>query len=120
MEKPMKATALIAAAALVCGTAAYAQQDRSVRHDDKARVEQQDHNRAGSSLGDDMHRLGEKIRNGVHRLGDKLHAKADRHDDTRAMGAAGDDHGRSSRMDDAYSNWRSQHERNERDRDQHR
>jgi hypothetical protein len=122
----MKATALIAAAALVCGTAAYAQQDHRVRNDDAAHAAQQDHHdRAGNSLGDDMHRLGNKIRNGVHRLGDKLHAKNDRHEDTHAMGASGDDHGRRERMDQAYSNWRSQHdrdrnERNEHDRDQRR
>jgi hypothetical protein len=111
----MKATALIAAAALVCGTAAFAQQstDRTVRHEDKPRAEHQVH-RAGNNLSSDMHRLGDKIRNGVHRLGDKLHAKNDRHDDTRAMGAAGENHGRQSRMDNAYSDWRSKHDRDER------
>ena len=112
----MKATALIAAAALACGTAAYAQQatDHATRHDDTTRAEQQDHSRTGDNLRGGMHRLGEKIRNGMHRLGDKLHARNERHDDTRAMGASGtNDHGRQARMDEAYSHWRSQHERDQ-------
>ena len=111
----MRATALIAAAALVCGTAAFAQQstDHSVRHQDKARAEHQAH-KTGNDLNNGMHRLGDKIRNGVHRLGDKLHAKNDRHDDTRAMGASGENHSRQSRMDGAYADWRSKHDRDER------
>ena len=111
----MRATALIAAAALVCGTAAYAQQstDHPVRHDGKARVEHKAH-QTGDNLSNGMHRLGDKIRHGVHRLGDKLHAKNDRHDDTRAMGASGENHGRQARMDNAYSDWRSKHDRDER------
>lgn len=110
----MRATALIAAAALVCGTAAFAQQstDHPVRHD-KARVEHQAH-KTGNNLSNDMHRLGDKIRNGVHRLGDKLHASNERHDDTRAMGASGESHSRQSRMDSAYADWRSKHDRDER------
>ncbi|HEY8047974.1 MAG TPA: hypothetical protein VIE63_02290 [Ramlibacter sp.] len=113
----MKATALIAAAALACGTAAYAQQssDYNARHHDATRAEQQDHDRTGNSLGNDMHRLGNKIRSGMHRLGEKLHARNDHNDNTRAMGASGtDDHGRQSRMDEAYSRWHSKHDGDQR------
>ena len=104
----MKATALIAAAALVCGSAAYAQQDRhsAPTDDTHARAEQTDHGSAGNKISNGLHRLGTKTRNAFHRMGEKLHAHNDRSNDTHAMGAAGDnDHGRQSRMDEAYSHW---------------
>jgi hypothetical protein len=104
----MKATALIAAAALVCGSAAFAQQDRhAARADnDNVRAEQNEHGSAGNKIGNGLHRLGAKTRNAFHRMGEKLHAHNERSNDTRAMGASGDnDHGRQSRMDEAYSHW---------------
>jgi hypothetical protein len=106
----MKATALIAAAALVCGTAAFAQQDhRAARmdNDNSARVEHNDRDSAGNKLSNGLHRLGAKTRNAFHRMGEKLHARNEHSNDTRAMGASGDnDHGRQSRMDEAYSHYR--------------
>jgi uncharacterized protein HemX len=138
----MKATALVAAVALACGTAAFAQQtqDRTARQE----------NAAADSIkpADDAQRtknavrkLGDKTRHAMHRAEDKVrhmskndkdrhhhhharaehdrygrdhdrHARSDRHDDTRAMGAgAGDmrdaEMARRQRMDDAYDNWKS-------------
>ena len=131
----MKATVLIAAAALLCGTAAFAQQDRSVRGEESARVDQQDHGRVSDKMRNGAHRLGAKTRHAMHRLGDKTHhassrARNDRHEqharsdrgerhgrydtDTRAMGAAGArdvDTDRRGRMDSAYDNWRARQER---------
>ena len=118
----MKATALIAAAALTFGTAAFAQQaqhDPNARGEENARVEQQDHGTAGEKMRSGMHRLGEKTRNAMHRMGDKMHhvAKRDHKDDTRAMGAGRSPDtntnadGRQRRMDDAYANWRAKHDK---------
>jgi len=107
----MKKQALIVAAVLACGSAAFAADDHST-----ARTDNND-THAGQKMSDGMHRLGEKIRNGMHRMGEKLHAhndRADRHNDTRAMGASGrsdHDHDRQSRMDEAYSNWQSKHDK---------
>lgn len=120
------ATALVAAAALVCGTAAFAQQDRhdTNRGEESARADQQDHGRASDKMSNGAHRLGNKMRSAMHRMGDKMHAHRDthhdtlhasrdaRHDnDTRAMGAPGRDteHDRQARMDDAYSHWHARH-----------
>ena len=116
----MKATALIAVAALVCGTAAFAQQstDRTARGEENARVDQQDHGQANAKMRDGMHRLGDKTRHAFHRAGNKIRQVAHndhRSSDTRAMGASGDEHGRQGRMDDAYGHWQ-----NRQDRDQHR
>lgn len=116
----MKATALIAAAALVCGSAAFAQQYDSNTHrsTDSARVEHQDHSATGEKLRNGMHRLGEKTRNAFHRMGEKLHAKRDEHNDTRAMGASGRDRdsrdtasARQQRMDDAYANYHAKQDK---------
>jgi uncharacterized protein HemX len=122
----MKATALIAAAALAFGSAAFAQQqtDKTARGEENARVEQQDHGSAGQKMRNGLHRLGEKTRHAMHRIGDKLHASRDHHgdrmhasrDDTRAMGASGEDQGRRQRMDDAYANWQAKHDKAEQKR----
>jgi len=120
-------TTLIATAALVCGSAAFAQStDNSARGEESARVDQQDHGQANEKMRNGAHRLGEKMRHGLHRLGDKLHAKNDKdgqhhannahhRNDTRAMGASGSDShadsGRRQRMDDAYANWRARQDK---------
>jgi hypothetical protein len=114
----MKATALIAAAALLCGTAAFAQHDKTARGEETVRAENQDHGSAGEKMRSGMHRLGEKTRNALHRMGDKLHAKRDHADNTHAMGASGStvadtSSARQKRMDDAYANWQSKHPRSE-------
>ena len=74
----MKTTALIAAAALACGTAAFAQQqqDKSVRGEESARIEQQDHGTAGQKMRNAMHKLGEKTRHAFHRAGDKTRQRS--------------------------------------------
>lgn len=115
----MKATALIAAAALACGTAALAQQHDTTksRSDESVRAEQQDHGTAGEKLRSGMHRLGEKTRHALHRMGDKLHARRDHADNTRAMGASGSttvadtSSARQRRMDEAYANWQAKQEK---------
>jgi hypothetical protein len=119
----MKVQALIAAAAIACGSAAMAQQQdpsstRAHREDaTTARADQPDQGKAGSKVGNAMHRLGEKTRHAFHRTGDAMHRTASKdkdRSDTRAMGAAGsgDDHARQARMDDAYANWKAKHEKN--------
>jgi hypothetical protein len=125
-ENPMKSTALIAAAALAFGTAAFAQQDQSARGEENHRVDQQDHGSANSKMRNGMHRLGEKTRHAFHRMGDKIHHVAsrdrDRHDnDTRAMGGPGTSRpsrdaetARQTRMDDAYARWQMQHDQDRR------
>jgi hypothetical protein len=132
----MKATALIAAAVLACGTAAYAQQstDPSARGEENARVDHQDHGQANDKMRNGAHNLGDKIRHGMHRLGDKTRQLAHRDDktrhvarndshrhanDTRAMGASrGDDRNadsaRHDRINEAYENWKARHDRDER------
>jgi hypothetical protein len=115
-EIGMKATALVAAAALVCGTAALAQQDTKARGEESARVEQQEHGTAGEKMRSGMHRLGEKTRNALHHMGDKLHARRDHADNTRAMGASGStvadtSSARQQRMDEAYGHWKAQQEK---------
>ncbi|HUR89781.1 MAG TPA: hypothetical protein VMZ74_11895 [Ramlibacter sp.] len=122
----MKATALIAAAVLACGTAAYAQQptDPSARGEENARVDQQDHGQANAKMRNGAHRLGDKVRHGWNRLTDKTRQVAHndrRHhhaNDTRAMGASRDtrdvESTRHQRMDDAYASWKAKHDKDER------
>jgi hypothetical protein len=93
----MKVTALIAAAALAVGTAAYAQQQ------DNAKTDEQPHATAGQKVRNAMHKLGEKTRHALHR---------DHANNTRAMGGPGTGAtsrdaaaARQARMDDAYANW---------------
>lgn len=114
----MKATALITAAALAFGTAAFAQQDKTTHSGDTARAEQHDGRTAGQKLRDSMHRLGEKTRHAFHRAGDKTRQTARRDDrsDTRAMGAPGSsrdaDTARRQRMDEAYAHWQDRQQKN--------
>jgi hypothetical protein len=112
----MRATALIAAAALSFGTAAFAQhndRDQAVRHDDaNARAEQHDHGHAGKKMNSGLHRLAEKTRHAFHRMGEKMHTARNEHaNDTHAMGASGESHDRDrqARMDEAYSHWQARH-----------
>jgi hypothetical protein len=109
----MKKQALIVAALLACGSAAFAADDHSAaRTDNHDRMEQHDNANGGQKLGNGLHRLGDKVRNGMHRLGEKLHARNDRGSDTRAMGASrSSDHDRQARMDDAYSHWHSKQDK---------
>lgn len=114
----MKATALIAAAALACGTAALAQQQDTSksRGEESTRAEQQQHGTAGEKLRSDMHRMGEKTRHAVRRMDDKLHARRDHAGNTRAMGASGPtvadtSSARQQRMDEAYANWQARQEK---------
>jgi hypothetical protein len=108
-EIRMKATVLIAAGLLAFGGAAIANTAQTAKNDD-TRVEQKDHRTAGEKIRGAMHRLGEKTRHALHR--DKS--------DTRAMGAgrADDDTAgaRQRRMDDAYANWQSKHDKQEQSR----
>src|SRR4051812_39063961 len=125
-ENEMKATALIAAAALAFGTAAFAQQDQSVRGEENHRVDQQDHGSANQKMRSGAHRLAEKTRHAFHRMGDKMHHVAsrdrERHEnDTRAMGGPGTgrssrdaESARQARMDDAYGRWHAQHDKTNR------
>ena len=118
----MKSTALIAAAALALGTAAFAQEGAPAKKSDHYPVQHENHGSANQKMQNGMHRLAEKTRNAFHRMGDKMHHVASRdHDrrdnDTRAMGGPGSGHpsrdaesARQARMDDAYSNWHSKHE----------
>jgi hypothetical protein len=118
----MKVQALIAAAAIACGSAAMAQQQdpsstRTQRAEQTAQADQHDQGKVGNKVGNALHRLGEKTRHAFHRMGDALHRTASRdkdRSDTRAMGASGasDDHGRQSRMDDAYASWKAKQEKN--------
>lgn len=124
----MKAIPLIAAAALVCGTA-FAHDtatDRPARKDETSQ--------AGENVRDGAHRLGDKMRRGMHRLEDKLHAKkGTRRNDTHAMGAPGAhrndtramgapaahrhddaDGARHDRITEAYERWKARHEKDER------
>lgn len=124
----MKVTALIAAAALVCGSAALAQQstDSPARGEESIRADQQDHGQANEKMRNGAHRLREKMRHGMHRLGDKLHARNDKdrehharsragRNDTRAMGAsaagARGETSRQQRMEDAYATWSARHDK---------
>jgi hypothetical protein len=117
----MKVQALIAAAAIACGSAAIAQQQdssstRSHRADQTAQADNQDQGKTGNKVGNALHRLGEKTRNALHRMGNAVHRTASRdkdRSDTRAMGASGsnDDRGRQGRMDDAYANWKAKQEK---------
>lgn len=127
----MKASALIAAAALTLGTAAFAADDHAARVDenDNTATAQQEHGHANAKMRGGLHRLGEKTRHAMHRLGDKMHhvahnERADRHvarnertdrsNDTRAMGASGDNSSsRQARMDEAYSHWQARHDKAE-------
>jgi hypothetical protein len=114
----MKATALIATAALLCGTAAFAQQNNTARGEESTRAEQQDHGSAGAKLRNGMHNLGEKTRHAFHRMEDKLHARRDHANDRTAMGANGStvadsSSARQQRMDDAYSNWHARQDKSE-------
>lgn len=119
----MKATALIAAAALACGTAAFAQQQdtsKAARGEETTRADQQDHGTAGQKMRSAMHKLGEKTRHAFHRAGDKTRqlAHRDHANDTRAMGGPGSarpsrdaEASRQARMDNAYANWQSRHDK---------
>lgn len=112
----MKVTALIATTALLFGTAAFAQQDQSTTRGEES-TQHQDHGTAGAKLRNGMHNLGDKTRHAMHRMDEKLHAKRDHADNTRAMGArsestvADNSSERQHRMDDAYTNWQSKHEK---------
>ena len=104
----MKTTALIAAALIAGGTAAYANDKTVSSASDDTRVEKQEH-----STG-----LRQKLRRGMHKLGEKTHHALHRdRSDTRAMGAgrASDDTAgsRQKRMDDAYANWQSKQDKQE-------
>lgn len=120
----MKATALLAAAALVCGTAAFAQQqdNAAARGETTANTDSMRPADDAPRTKNAVKNLGHKTRNAMHRAGDKMrdvagndkdgdkHARADRHD-TRAMGAGrsdmrDQDGSRRQRMDDAYANWK--------------
>ena len=125
----MKVTALIAAAALACGTAAYAQQQYSSNstrsQDTTASTDQQEHGTAGQKMRNAMHKLGEKTRHAFHRAGDKTRqiAHRDHANDTRAMGGPGSaspsrdaQAARQARMDSAYADWRAKQEKQEHNR----
>jgi hypothetical protein len=121
----MKVTALIAAAALTCGTAAFAQQQdtsKATRGDETAQTDQQQHEGVGQKMRSAMHKLGEKTRHAFHRAGDKTRqvAHRDHANDTRAMGGPGSakpsrdgDSSRQARMDSAYADWQSKQDKQE-------
>jgi len=135
----MKATTLIAAAALAFGTAAMAQtQDQTSRTENSAGADSAKPADDAQRTKNSLHRLGEKTRHAMHRAGDKMrhvakndkhddrdadrHARLHRRDDTRAMGAAGRDRDRDhnrdlrdaegarhDRIQQAYENWKARH-----------
>lgn len=119
----MRTTALIAAAALAFGTAAFAQQQDTTKNrgEQSARVDQQDHGTAGEKIRGAVHKLGEKTRNALHRAGDKTRQVAGRDHaaDTRAMGGPGTAasreamEARQDRMDEAYARWQEQQHKQE-------
>lgn len=95
----MKATALIAAAALVCGTAAFAQQDNtaprgetatsadSIKPADDAQRTKNAVKNFGHKTRDAMHRAGDKARDMAHNdkaERDSRHARADRYGEKHA------------------------------------
>ena len=114
----MKIPALIAIAALTCGTA-FAQGYGSSTHRDTANPSQSAAAApdSPSNSADDgivaktkraFHRLGEKMRSGGNKAKD--HDTTASKSDTRSMGAAGSDtsdSARQSRMDQAYANSKS-------------
>lgn len=107
----MKMTAILAAAALACGSAMAA--DSKTEHGQRVSKEH-----PAKASGDGVvdktkrafSRMGDKIRHTGERLGQKLGTDKDSRHDTRAMGASGSDEaqdqGRRQRMDEAYANWR--------------
>jgi len=108
----MKKQALIVAALLACGSAAFAADDHAAARTDNRDQTVQHESSTGNNLRNGMHRLGDKMRSGMHRLGEKLHAHNDRGNDTRAMGASPSrDHDRQSRMDEAYSHWHAKNDK---------
>jgi hypothetical protein len=117
----MKATALAVSALLMCGTAAFAQQqqDPNARGEESVRAEQQEHGTASGKTRDTMHKLGDKTRHAMHRMGDAARRVAHRgkdKNDTTAMGAAPSTSSdaaaaRQRRMDDAYANWQARQQK---------
>lgn len=128
----MKITALLAAAALVGGTASAGQNDNAsttkpaARQSTTAPADGATHEgigvktkRALGKIGDKMRSAGNKLAHATHT--DKQAGTTRRSDesragsDTRTMGAAGSDtgsdSGRRQRMDNAYDNWKSGNKR---------
>jgi len=112
----MKITALLAAAALACGTA-YANTSATTSHDttkhSAAATDKQSgttHEGVGVKTKRALGKMGDKIRSAGHKLAHATHTDKNASSDTRAMGASGSDtqdSGRQRRMDDAYANWQS-------------
>jgi hypothetical protein len=131
----MKVSAIAAAVALTFGAAAFAQaQDHTSRTENSASADARKPADDADRTKNALHRLGDKTRRALHRAEDKMHAKNDAHhadrdhdrharlnrkDDTRAMGAPSRDlrdrdlhdrdNDRRSRMDQAYENWKARH-----------
>lgn len=118
----MKASIIVAAAALALGSAAFAADDHAgtSRAHDKAQHAGHATKEKGEGLGQKlrrgMHNLGEKTRHAFHRGEGKVERTASRHDDTRSMGAGPSDSRMTDaeraprqRMDDAYGNWHRRH-----------
>jgi hypothetical protein len=117
----MKMAAILAAAALACGSAMAA--DSRTEHGQRVSNEH-----PAKASGDGVvdktkrafSRMGDKIRHTGERLGQKLGTDKDSRHDTRAMGASGSedaqaqDQGRRQRMDDAYANWRGKQQQERR------
>jgi len=131
----MKLKTLVAAAAIACGGAAFAQAEPPRSSGNTAHASEMQHAPASPRMREGARRLGEKTRQVTRRAVDSVrnvarrdraddrHLASDRrHDaggrhhasDTRAMGAPAaareGDGDRRARMDAAYQNWRTQHD----------
>lgn len=115
----MKIATIVAAVALATGTAAFAADhsaysDRDstnhatvAEHNDRSASHENFMDRTKRAL----HRMGEKLRSTTHR--DHSETAARDHNDTRSMGAAGDDSARRDRMDKAYNDYQHKLDRRE-------
>jgi uncharacterized cupredoxin-like copper-binding protein len=100
----MKATTLFAAAALVCGTAAFAQQqDNTARTENSASADSIKPADDAQRTKDAARNLGRKARNAMHRAGDKIRDVAkndkDAHHDRHARVDNDRHHDRHARAD---------------------
>lgn len=118
----MRMASFLAAAALACGCATAAdsstEHGQRVSHEHPAKADQG----AGGGIVDRTRRafgrMGDAIRNTGNRLAGAAGTGKDAaRGDTRAMGAGAEDArdpGRRQRMDNAYTRWRSQQQKDER------
>jgi hypothetical protein len=114
----MKIAAIVTAAALATGTAAFAadygsHSDRNMQRDHAAATDTGKHEGLLDKTKRAFHRMGDKMRSAGSKTARATHTEdpnrtAMRNDDTRSMGAGREDMhdgARQRRMDSAYNNW---------------